>query len=62
MRSIVAIKTLPDGRPVGTRTALPTAVAALFVKIGLATYADADEMTPAPPRRRYTRRDLNAEA
>lgn len=57
MRTIVALKELPQGQQPGDRVDVPDEAADILVKVGAARYAPDDE----PRRGRYQRRDLRAE-
>jgi hypothetical protein len=63
MKRIIAIKECPQGQMPGTEFEAPDGAADVLVRVGAARYADDDTpVTPAPVRRRYQRRDLQAEA
>lgn len=61
MTTLIAIKSCPQGQQPGERFEAPDDHAAVLVFAGVAAYADAPE-DPAPRRRGYRRRDLQAEA
>jgi hypothetical protein len=57
MRTIIALKALPQGQQPGDRVEVPDEAASILVEIGAAKYA---EDAPSP-RGRYQRRDLRVE-
>jgi hypothetical protein len=66
MTRIIALKECPQGQLPGTEFDAPEAAAAVLVKVGAASYVDAPPAAEQPaakasPRRRYHRRDLQAE-
>ena len=62
MKRIIALKECPQGQLPGTEFDAPDAAADLLVAVGAAKYVEASVgAEPAPVRRRYIRRDLQAQ-
>lgn len=61
MRTIIALKPCPQGQQPGECFAVPDEHAVALVLVGAAKYDD-DEIAVTAQRRRYRRRDLQAEA